>query len=71
MSLQGLDEETARRALPKADHAHESYAKHFYNVNIHDPRLFHLMIDTTAIPVEECVEVIVTAARSLREPVSS
>jgi cytidylate kinase len=69
MALEDLDEETVRRALPKADRSHEAYVKHFYNVDVHDRRLYHLVIDATAIAVEACVELIVTAAGSLRAPV--
>ena len=37
---------------------------HFYRANARDPALYHLTIDSTAIPLEVVVELIVTAARS-------
>jgi cytidylate kinase len=70
--LQGLDDATARRAQPKADRAHANYVKHFYNLDIHDPLLYHLVIDSTAITIGGCVEMIAVAAGSVsvshREP---
>jgi cytidylate kinase len=63
--LEGVDEATARTALPKADRAHLAYLRHFYNVDVRDPRLYHLVIDSTAIPIEACVELLAVAARSV------
>jgi hypothetical protein len=68
VELQGLDEETARRGLTHADRAHAEYAKRFYGANIDDPRLYQLMLDGTAFPVEELVELIARAAFHLGEP---
>jgi hypothetical protein len=65
MELQGLDEDTARRGLARTDRAHAEYAKRFYGVNIDDPRLYHLMLDGSAFPVEECAELIARAASAL------
>jgi hypothetical protein len=67
MQMGGLDEATAKRALTKADRTHETYVKHFYNADIHDPRLYHLVIDTTAISTDACVEALAVAARSRAE----
>lgn len=65
MELQGLDEGAARRGLTRTDRAHAEYARRFYGVNIDDPRLYHLMLDATAFPVQECVELIARAAVNL------
>ena len=63
--LGGLEEETARRALPKADRTHLAYVRHFYNLDVRDPQLYHIVIDSTAIPIDTCVEVIAIAATAV------
>jgi cytidylate kinase len=65
MQLGGVDEGAARHALRKLDRTHAAYLKHFYNVELDDPGLFHLRVDSTAIPIDGCVELIATAAKSL------
>lgn len=67
MRYSKLDEATAERALAKADRAHATYVKHFYSADIHDPRLYHLVIDTTVISIDACIDLIVLAARSHAE----
>lgn len=64
VALGDITPDTARRALAKADHTHAAYVRHFYNEDVTDPRLYHLVIDSTAIGIEACVETIVAAARS-------
>jgi cytidylate kinase len=69
----GLDLRTAERTVRQLDRTHEAYAQQFYGVSVRDPSLYHLMLDSTAIGLDACVEVIALAARSLaaraREPV--
>jgi shikimate kinase len=65
MLLQGLDEQTARRGLERNDRAHAAYIRHNYGAHIDDPALYHLMLDATALEIEQCVEVIALAAQSL------
>jgi cytidylate kinase len=63
--LQGVDLETARRTVRRLDRAHAAYLKQFYGVDIDDPTLYHLRIDSTAMPLDTCVELIVVAASAL------
>jgi cytidylate kinase len=65
MELQGLEEETAHRGLSKLDRTHAEYLRYFYNVDINDPGLYHLVIDSTSIPLGACAELIVLAAESM------
>jgi cytidylate kinase len=65
MRLGGVDEHTARHSLRKLDRTHAAYLKHFYNVELDDPHLFHIRLDSTAISIDGCVELIATAAHSL------
>jgi cytidylate kinase len=65
MERGGLDEATAKRAQTKADRTQVAYVKHFYSLDLHDPRLYHLVIDSTAVPIEACVDLIAAAARGM------
>jgi cytidylate kinase len=65
MRVQNVDEATARETVRRLDRAHAAYLKQCYGVDIHDPALYHLQVDSTAIPLEPCVELIALAARSL------
>jgi cytidylate kinase len=62
MQLEALDEATAERGLRRLDRVHEDYARRFYGVGLDDPELYHLVIDSTAIPLPTCTEVIAAAA---------
>jgi cytidylate kinase len=59
-----MDRDTAERHLAETDKARQAYMQHFYRCDVHDTALYHLVIDSTAIPLETCVELIVTAARA-------
>ncbi len=65
MSLQGMDEESAKRAMRRLDSAHRAYVKHFYGASLDDPRLYHLMIDSTVLSIEGCIDLIERAAEIL------
>jgi hypothetical protein len=65
MRIQNVDEETARQTVRRLDRAHAAYLKQFYGVDVDDPALYHVRLDSTALPLEACVELIVLAARSL------
>ena len=64
MRLEGVDRATAERHLDETDHARRAYVQHFYRCDARDPAHYHLLIDSTAIALETCVELIVLAARS-------
>jgi cytidylate kinase len=66
MDLGELDRASAEAALRRADRTHAEYARQLYRANITDPALYHLVIDSTALTLEACVDVIALAARSLR-----
>ena len=65
MRIQDVDEETARQTVRRLDRAHAAYLKQFYGVDVDDPALYHLRLDSTAMPLEACVELIALAAGSL------
>ena len=64
MRLSGLDRETAERRRRAADRTQADYAR-LYGADLRDPAHYHLMLDSTAIPPETAVALIVAAARSL------
>jgi hypothetical protein len=62
MRMQGIDEGAARQAMRRVDRAHAEYAKRFYGVDIDDASGYHMVLDSTVLPVEVCVELIAAAA---------
>jgi cytidylate kinase len=65
MRLQGIDRPAAERATRQLDRTHVAYVKHFYGVDLRDRSLYHVIIDSTAIPIDACVELLEQAARAL------
>jgi cytidylate kinase len=61
---EGVDEATARENQQDVDGARERYASFFYKVRQDDARLYHLVIDSTALPVDACIDIIVRAAQA-------
>ncbi len=66
MALVGIGRETAERRQRRLDQTHAAYAEHFYGAKLTDPSLYHLMLDSTAIELETCVELIELAVGALR-----
>jgi cytidylate kinase len=58
----GADPATAADVQRVVDGARNDYASFFYRQRQDDPHLYHLIIDSTALPVDACVDIIVTAA---------
>jgi cytidylate kinase len=59
------DRDTAKRALRQLDRAHADYVRQFYDVDIDDPTLYHLVIDATAFSPEIVVDLIASSAVEL------
>jgi hypothetical protein len=64
----GADPATAGDAQRDVDGARNDYASFFYRKRQDDSRLYHLVIDSTALPVDACVDIVVTAARAHLDP---
>ena len=62
MELEGVDRETAERHMRETDRAREAYVQQFYGVDARDAALYHLVIDSTALALDACVELIALAA---------
>jgi len=59
----GVDEEVARKGQREVDRARDAYARALFNVRQDDPGLYHVILDSTVISPEGCVDIIVRAAR--------
>jgi cytidylate kinase len=63
--VEGVDAETARKRLALVDGARRHYVKRLYHVDIDDPALYQLQLDSTLLPLDSCVELIVSAYRAM------
>ncbi|MDL4821855.1 cytidylate kinase-like family protein [Actinomadura opuntiae] len=61
----GTPDRDVERMLDDNDRARTAYVKHFYGADPADPRLYHLVIDTTRLPVPAAADLIAAAARAL------
>ena len=62
MALEELSRADAERLRKSGDRAREAYVRHFYGCDARDPALYHLVIDSTALPAAAVVDVIAAAA---------
>ena len=62
MELEGADRDTAARHMRETDRAREAYVNQFYGADARDAALYHLVIDSTALALDACVELIALAA---------
>lgn len=61
MRLEGLSRQEAERLRRDGDRAREAYVRHFYGCDARDPSLYHLVIDSTALSLEQVVDIIAAA----------
>ena len=59
-----MDRAEVERQLTETDRAREAYVRYFYRADARDPALYHLTIDSTALPLNALVDLIVLAAES-------
>jgi cytidylate kinase-like protein len=65
MKARGLDRDTAERTVHALDRAHADYLRQFYDVDILDPGLYHLVLDATSLAADVCVDIIAVAVEAL------
>jgi len=67
MSHEGLDYKTAARQQVESDQARRAYVSHFYPRAgaWEDPRHYHMLLDSTEISLDTCVELITRAAEDV------
>ncbi len=63
-AIEGISAEEARARLRAADKARTAYVRRLYRCDPADPALYHLVIDSTAMPLDTVIDLIVTAARA-------
>jgi cytidylate kinase len=62
-AMEAIDEQEARVHMRAADKARADYVRRLYGVDPEDPSLYHIVIDSTVMPIEAVVELILMAAR--------
>ena len=65
-TVEGISQEQASARMQAADKARAAYVRRLYRVDPADASLYHMVIDSTAIPLDTVIELILTAARSHR-----
>ena len=63
-TIEGVNQEQARAHLHTADTARTAYVRRLYRADPADPSLYHLVIDSTAIPLDAVIELILAASRA-------
>jgi hypothetical protein len=63
-AIEGISEDEASRHLPAADRARDAYVRRLYHADPADTRHYHLVIDSTAIPLDAVTDVILRALSS-------
>jgi cytidylate kinase len=62
MRLTQIDEREATRRCDETDRARVLYLRRFYDIDADDPTLYHLVMDSTALPLELCTDLVMQAA---------
>jgi cytidylate kinase len=63
-AIEGISEEQAAERLRAADKARTAYVRRLYRCDPADASLYHLVLDSTAIPLDTVIELVITAARA-------
>jgi Cytidylate kinase-like family len=66
--IEGVTEEQARQHQQAADAARTAYVRRLYRADPADARYYHLVIDSTAIPLDAVVELILAASAAEIQP---
>jgi cytidylate kinase len=69
--IEGVSEDEAGRHLQTADRARTAYVRRLYRADPTDPRYYHLIIDSTAIPLDTVTEIILLALSSFPAPLTA
>jgi len=65
MIVEDIDQPTAQRRLARADRFRRAYLEGLYGVDPREPGTFQLVLDSTVIALEDCVEIIAATALAL------
>ena len=67
-AIEGISLDQARARLRAADKARTAYVRRLYRCDPADASLYHLVLDSTAIPLDTVIELVVIAARAHGAP---
>jgi hypothetical protein len=62
MRIEGIAEDLARAHQADADRAWTTFTKRVFGRDPADPQLYHLILDSTVVPLPACVSLIADAA---------
>jgi len=65
MAFEQIDEATAVNRMRQVDGARQQYVRRLYHCSVDDPALYHLQINSTALPTQTCAQLIARAYRSM------
>jgi cytidylate kinase len=63
-TIEGVSQEQAGAHMRTADTARTAYVRRLYRADPADPSLYHMVIDSTAIPLDAVTDLILAAARA-------
>jgi cytidylate kinase len=63
-AVEGISVAEAQVRLRAADKARTAYVRRLYRTDPADPSLYHLVIDSTAVPLDTAIELVLVAARA-------
>ena len=64
MEIEGIDQKTAGRRQQANDRARIEYVRRSYGVDPLDPDLYHLVLDSPALGLDTCVDLVVAASEA-------
>ena len=70
-AIEQLSEDEARRQMAAADRARVAYVSRLYRADPTDPVYYHLVIDSTAIPLDTVTELILQALLAIQAPAAA
>ncbi|MBV9449821.1 MAG: cytidylate kinase-like family protein [Streptosporangiaceae bacterium] len=70
-AIEQLNEDEARSHMAAADRARVAYVDRLYRADPADPAYYHLVIDSTAIPLTAVTQLILQALSAIREPAAA
>lgn len=71
MRIEGISREAARTHQTETDRSWSRFVTRLFDRDPADVRLYHLVIDSTTVPLEACVELIAVAASALWQRVGA
>lgn len=62
MEIEGIDRAAAERRRARVDRFRSAYLEGLYGLDVRGPGAFQLVLDSTSVPLDACVEIIAVAA---------